>query len=51
MSCHMVLNNLHSVAQTIRERCRGALGQSVWGERLSAGELRHDVDDGEGESP
>jgi hypothetical protein len=45
----MALYNLHGVAQIIRERYRGALGQSVWGERLSTGELRHDVNEGEGE--
>jgi hypothetical protein len=48
-SRHMALDNLRGVAQTVRERCRGALGQSVWGERLSAGELHHNVDEGEGE--
>jgi hypothetical protein len=47
----MVLNNLRGVAQTVREHCRGALGQNVRGEQLSAGELHHDVDKGEGESP
>jgi hypothetical protein len=47
----MVLDNLRGVAQTIREHCQGALGQSVQGEHLSAGKLRHDVEEGEGESP
>jgi hypothetical protein len=47
----MVLDNLRGVVQIIRERYRGALGQSVRGERLSAGKLRHDVDEREGESP
>jgi hypothetical protein len=48
-SCHMVLDDLHGVAQTIRERHRGALGKGVRGKRFSADELRHDVDEGEGE--
>jgi hypothetical protein len=42
----MVLDNLHGVAQTVRERYQGVLGQSVQGERLSVGELRHNVDEG-----
>jgi hypothetical protein len=48
-SCHMALDNLRGVVQIVREHCRGTLGQSVQGERLSTGELRHDVDKGEGE--
>jgi hypothetical protein len=50
-SRHMALDSLHGVAQTVRECCRGTLGQSVRGERFSVGELHHDVDEGEGESP
>jgi hypothetical protein len=45
----MAPDNLHDVAQTVRERCRGVLGKSVRGEQLSVGELRHDVDEREGE--
>jgi hypothetical protein len=50
-SCHMSLNNLRDVAQTVQERRRGTLGQNVRGEQLSASELCYDVDKGEGESP
>jgi hypothetical protein len=49
MSCHMKLYDLCGVAQTVGERCRGTLGQDVWGEWHSVGELRHDIDEGEGE--
>jgi hypothetical protein len=49
MSCRVMLYDLRGVAQTIRECRQDALGQDVWGERLSTGELRHDVDKGEGE--
>jgi hypothetical protein len=45
----MMLYDLRGIAQTVRERHQGALGQDVWGQRFSASELRHDVDEGEGE--
>jgi hypothetical protein len=43
-----MLYDLRSITQIIGEHRQGALGQDVWEERLSAGELRHDID-GEGE--
>jgi hypothetical protein len=45
----MALDDLRSIAQTVGERHRGALGKDVWGERFSASELHHDIDEGEGE--
>jgi hypothetical protein len=49
MSCHMALDDLRGIVQTIGERHRGALSKDVRGERFSASELHHDIDEGEGE--
>ena len=38
-----VANGLYGVAQTERERCRGAPGEVFRGEQLSSGKLRHDI--------
>ena len=46
---HKVANGLCGVAQTERERCRGAPDEVFRGERLSSGKLRHDVGEREGE--
>ena len=46
---HRVANGLCGVAQTERERCRGAPDEVFRGERLSPDKLRHDVDEREGE--
>ena len=38
-----VANGLYGVAQTARERYRGASDEVFRGERLSSGKLRHDI--------
>jgi hypothetical protein len=45
----MALDDMRGVAQIVRECRQGALGKDIWEERFSTGELRHDVDEGEGE--
>ena len=40
---HKVANGLCGIAQTERERYRGAPNEVFRGERLSFGKLRHDV--------
>ena len=45
---HKVANGPRSIAQTERERYRGAPGEVFQGERFPSGELYHGV--GEGES-
>jgi hypothetical protein len=47
--CHMALDDLCGIAQTVRERHRGALSHDVRGERFSVDELCHDVDERKGE--
>ena len=47
--CHKVANGLYGVAETKRERCRGAPDEVFRRERLSFDKLRHDVDEREGE--
>ena len=47
---HKVANGLCGIAQTERERCRGALDKVFRGERLSSGKLCHDVGKQEGEA-
>ena len=46
---HKVANGLGGVAQTERERCRGAPDEVFQRERLSSGKLCHDIDEREGE--
>ena len=45
---HKVANGLCDVAQAEQEHCRGALDEAFQGERLSSGNLRHDVGEREG---
>ena len=45
-----VANGLYGVAQTERERCRGAPNEVFRGERLSSGKLCHDIDEREDEA-
>ena len=40
---HEVANGPRSIAQTERERCRGAPDEVFWGERFPSGKLRNDV--------
>ena len=47
---HKVAHGLCGIAQTERERCRGALDEVFWGERLSSGKLRHDISEREDEA-
>ena len=47
---HNVANGLCGVAQTERERCRGAPYEVFWGEQLFFGKLRHDISEREGEA-
>ena len=46
---HKVANGLCGVAETGRERYRGALDKVFWGERPTSGKLCHDVGEQEGE--
>ena len=48
--CHKVANGLGGVAQTERERCRGATDEVFRGKWLSSSKLRHDVGEREGEA-
>ena len=48
--CHEVTNGPCGVAQTQRERCRGAPSEVFRGERFPSGKLRHDVGEREGEA-
>ena len=41
--CHKVANSLGDIAETGWEHCRGAPNEVFRGERLSPGELRHDI--------
>ena len=47
---HEVANGPCGVAQTERERCRGAPDEVFRGERVSFGKLHHDVGEREGEA-
>ena len=47
--CHKVANGLYGVAETKRERCRGAPDEVFRRERLSSGKPRHDIGEQEGE--
>ena len=47
---HKVANGLCGVARTKRERCRGTPDEVFLGERLSPGQLCHDVGEREGEA-
>ena len=46
---HKVANGLYGVAETRREHCWGAPDEVFWGERLSSGELGHNIGEREGE--
>jgi hypothetical protein len=47
---HETSNSLHGVTQAEWVCHRGILGEDIWGDQLPVGELRHDIDEGEGES-
>ena len=46
--CHKMAIGLYGVAETERERCRGAPDEVFQGEWLFSGQLRHDVGEREG---
>ena len=48
--CHKVANGLCDVAQTERERRRGAPDEVFREERLSFGKLYHDIGEQQGEA-
>ena len=47
--CREVTNGPCGIAQIEWERCRGAPGEVIWGERFPSGKLCHDVGEREGE--
>jgi hypothetical protein len=48
--CHETSDSLRGVVQAERVCRRGIPGENIWGDRLPANELRHDVGEREGES-
>ena len=46
---HKVDNGLYGVVETGRERCRGALDEVFWRERLPSGKLCHNIGERIGE--